>query len=305
MEQEIKNDTRYRFKTEEDYLDFLKTAENQGFKWSSGREPTEFAEEYKKNAKTMYINTEYGRLTYSTYFDERTTQVEYWDRKEEENKGDKKMKSNKEYKVILNDPAVILFKYNPFTMKEDKYVSKAHNEPFDPEKGLLMCLAKANGISHLDLKRILKNAKNQKKNSEVEKFKDISKEIENIKNDNPNNNIASIDINGITYTVNKTALTKVYTKEPSRSYPPEEYTEPETILISPKGRHRGQPFKFMVGDKCIVRDCNYYKYTTNAKAKECLNQIFTITEDKSDFAGSMYVVNGVEFSGAELEPVVK
>ena len=34
---------------------------------------------------------------------------------------------------------------------------------FDKEKGLLMCLAKANGYSHLDIKRMIKNAKIQNK----------------------------------------------------------------------------------------------------------------------------------------------
>ena len=46
-------------------------------------------------------------------------------------------------------------------MNGKKYVSKAHDEAFDEEKGLLMCLAKANGISHLELKRIIKGAKRQ------------------------------------------------------------------------------------------------------------------------------------------------
>lgn len=61
------------------------------------------------------------------------------------------------YKVIFNAPATILF------VDGKKYVSKAHDEPFDKEKGLLMCLAKANGISHLDLQRMIKNATVQEK----------------------------------------------------------------------------------------------------------------------------------------------
>ena len=48
-----------------------------------------------------------------------------------------------EYKVIFNKPATILF---------------VNGEDFDEEKGLLMCLAKANGISHAMLKKLLKNA---------------------------------------------------------------------------------------------------------------------------------------------------
>lgn len=55
--------------------------------------------------------------------------------------------------VIFNPPATILIKNGK------KYVSKAHDEEFDEEKGLLMCLAKASGITHLELKRMIKNAK--------------------------------------------------------------------------------------------------------------------------------------------------
>ena len=71
------------------------------------------------------------------------------------------MKRRKKVKVIFNDPATILF------VDDKKFVSKAHKEKFDEEKGLLMCIAKANGISHLELKRIIKNAQrpeNKKEN---------------------------------------------------------------------------------------------------------------------------------------------
>ena len=90
--------------------------------------------------------------------------------------------NNREYRVIINDPAVILFveEFNPITgiRSSKKYVSKAHNEKFDAEKGLLMCLAKANGISHLELKRMLKGAtgyKESKPKSEVKVVKTIIK----------------------------------------------------------------------------------------------------------------------------------
>lgn len=58
--------------------------------------------------------------------------------------------------VIFNNPVTILY------YKGKKYISKAHEEEFDEEKGLLMCLAKAQGISHSELKRMIKNAKRQK-----------------------------------------------------------------------------------------------------------------------------------------------
>lgn len=72
----------------------------------------------------------------------------------DETKRKNNMKKNKT-RVIFNKPLTILY------MNDKRYISKAHEEEFDEEKGLLMCLAKANGISHLELKRMLKNAQRQ------------------------------------------------------------------------------------------------------------------------------------------------
>lgn len=76
--------------------------------------------------------------------------------------GDIEREIHKDYiskhKVIFNPPATILI-----TPDGKKYVSKAHNEEFDEEKGLLMCLAKANGITHLELKRMIANAQRQER----------------------------------------------------------------------------------------------------------------------------------------------
>ena len=59
--------------------------------------------------------------------------------------------------LIFNPPATILI------INGKKYVAKAHEEEFDEEKGLLMCLAKANGYSHLDIKKMISGAKRQEK----------------------------------------------------------------------------------------------------------------------------------------------
>lgn len=59
-------------------------------------------------------------------------------------------------KVIFNEPATILI------VGENKIISKAYSEEFDEEKGLLVCIAKYFGISYQDIKRLLKNSKNQK-----------------------------------------------------------------------------------------------------------------------------------------------
>ena len=66
-------------------------------------------------------------------------------------------------RVIFNDPATIVW------IKGKKYVAKAHNEPFDEEKGLLMCLAKASGYKHSQLKKMLANATRQEKKKKGEK----------------------------------------------------------------------------------------------------------------------------------------
>lgn len=202
---------------------------------------------------------------------------------EKANKKGKKEKSemkNNKYTVIFNGPATILFVDRMIGCEKEKYVTKAYNEEFDAEKGLALALLKSFGISYLDLKRMLKNAKyqNKKEQSPKEKFEELSNQIKVTK--------------------------EMYFKEPTRN-PDIPKVKIEYRVVSPKGRHRGKPFAFQIGDKVVVRDCDYYKYITNSSAKTCLNQVFEITEDKSDFSGSMYLVNGCEFSGAELEPVVK
>lgn len=283
-EKKIKSDAYYKFNSKEDYIDFLETAEKDGLRWFGGQEPTnKDCINYYDGKVDFYINVDqdcylsYGAgftkhfaatlwtketpkgITASiiacdggTSYDKAIVSriIESFDRLKKE--GD-----FKEMKIIINEPAVVLIKNGK------KYVSKAHNEEFDAEKGLLMCLAKSNGISHLDLKRMLKSAAIQNKKVKKEKTE---------------NQV-------------KVAVEKIETK-----------TVEENEVISPKGRHRGKPFYFYVGDKVIIRDCDYYRNTTNAKAKALLNHIYEIQEDKSDFAGTVYVVNGVEFSGSELEP---
>ena len=67
------------------------------------------------------------------------------------------IQSNKidEMRVIFNNPTTILI------ANGKKYISKAHDEKFDEEKGLLMCLAKANGYTHANIKALLKSAQRQ------------------------------------------------------------------------------------------------------------------------------------------------
>lgn len=224
--------------------------------------------------------------------------LEFAESKDMINKGEKKVNN---YKFIFNDPATILF------VNGEKYVAKAHDEEFDCEKGALVCLMKSFGISHLDLKRMIKNAKVQSKEKKTstnkeeiyvngEKFEqpELDSEREKLYKDIPQRNIednmTKIPFHFDVPTSDIDSGFKVPMAE-------------EKVVVSPKGKKRGQPYKFFAGDKVIVRDCSYYKYTTNANAKQLLNKVWEIGQDNSDFAGSLYVINGFEFSGSELEPV--
>lgn len=76
------------------------------------------------------------------------------------NKGNTQPLKREKVELIYRNPATILI------VGKRKYVSKAHDEEFDKEKGLLMCLAKYFGITHLQLKRLIKIAKDQTPKSE-------------------------------------------------------------------------------------------------------------------------------------------
>lgn len=68
----------------------------------------------------------------------------------------------RDVRVIYNDPYTILYIDDVV-----KIVSKASAEPFDKEKGLLMCLAKAYGLTNCNLKRIIKNSIDMKEKKDI------------------------------------------------------------------------------------------------------------------------------------------
>lgn len=195
------------------------------------------------------------------------------------------MKTSK-YEVILNDPAVILFVNEVDPYRQSKYVSKAHNEPFDPEKGLLMCLAKANGISHLDLKRILKNAKDQKKT-----------ETKN----------AGVKVQSV---IIETSLKKQDDKEANGEVMVNTPANAECFkkAISPKGKHRGKSYRFSIGDIVVVRDCYSYKQENREDVEPMLNKELEISDFYVDKTGTIYYIIEFDkmnllFSGSELKPI--
>ena len=167
----IKTETYYKFNSKEDYIDFLKTAEKEGFEWFCGQKPTDKkCISYYDELCYFYINVDINHyLSYGNNSLNHSTAT-LWTRKTLTGIAtimldcDDEIRYNKndfkEMKIIINEPAVVLIKNGK------KYVSKAHDEEFDAEKGLLMCLAKANGVTHLDLKRMLKKATYQSKKLE-------------------------------------------------------------------------------------------------------------------------------------------
>ena len=68
-------------------------------------------------------------------------------------------------RIIFNKPATILY------ADGERYVTKAHQEEFDEEKGLALALLKAFGISYLDLQRLIKSATVQEKKVPKKKVK--------------------------------------------------------------------------------------------------------------------------------------
>lgn len=70
-------------------------------------------------------------------------------------------KKQQNTKVIFNNPATILF------YKGRKYVSIVQRgDKFSKEKGLLMCIAKANGFEYSDIKKLIDTAETFSPNKE-------------------------------------------------------------------------------------------------------------------------------------------
>lgn len=197
-----------------------------------------------------------------------------------ERKSMKNFKTNK-YRVIVNDPAVILFVTDGIHTAQ-KYVSKAHNEPFDVEKGLLMCLAKANGISHLDLKRMIKSAKVQKKQEKQEAKEEPIKWATDLEN-------------------------KVETHQEENINSKRFENEGTVDFVSPHGKHRGKPYTYEIADCVVVRDCYDYKYQNREDVVPLLNQEQVIEDVFEDGYTITYVIEmgdkRLVFAGSELEPI--
>lgn len=205
-------------------------------------------------------------------------------------------KTWRSYRVIINEPAVILFVDEVDPQRHFKYVSKAYNEEFDAEKGLLMCLAKANGISHLDLKRLLKQAKVQTKKE--------NKPVPDDVKDSVDYNVEHFEINGGTFERVAQAF--------GIKTPKKQMCKKGKILVkSPKGVGRGRPHIFNIGDKVVIRECFDYQHEHAVDVEPMLNEVWEIDDVYFYIDGSEYyqITNNDEkkmiFAGKELYPYNK
>ena len=131
-------------KTEELANEFLELADKFGFRWINGGEKLtsmNFWEFYKKN--TTYIM----RSNFDVSFENKITNYEIVEFNP--------LKITSTPQVTFDPPKTIL------TLKGKEFVSVAKDEPFDKEKGVLMCLAKANGFDYDKVSELVESAKKQ------------------------------------------------------------------------------------------------------------------------------------------------
>lgn len=193
-------------------------------------------------------------------------------------------------KVIFNDPATILF------VDGKKYISKAHDEDFDKEKGLMACLLKSFGISYLDLQRMIKSAKVQNR-KEPPKDKEPQKQWTKEEIITAYRDKAEDEL--------RDELEKQ--KTASKRWDNEPQITNIKKTVSPCGKHRGKPYQFTTGDLVLVRDCYSYKCQRAEDVLNLLNKELEICGIFEDDFTKFYAVgyNGEHymFAGSELEPV--
>lgn len=135
-------------KTEELANEFLELAEGFGLKWASGHKLTENNKYNEYNEKTCYVIS--PSVCAVVYADNEWFMAHYVKMIEF-----KSLKTNSTPQVTFDPPKTIL------TLNGEEFVSIAKDKPFDKEKGVLMCLAKANGFDYDKVSELVENAKKQ------------------------------------------------------------------------------------------------------------------------------------------------
>lgn len=88
--------------------------------------------------------------------------------------------TNDEVELIKEAPDKLIFKGNETILIKDgkEYVSKCQDgDAYDKEKGLLLCLAKANGVNYADLQKMIDGAEDKNMEMAIEAVKNIGERL--------------------------------------------------------------------------------------------------------------------------------
>ena len=146
-------------------------------------------------------------------------------------------------KIIFNNPATIVY-----MLDGSRYVTKAHQEEFDAEKGLALALLKAFGISYLDLQRLIKSATVQEKKAPKKKV-ETKVDKSTPKTEKPKKKC-----------IGRVEQTVEVTNSEGQRY---------TIH---KGKRRGVGQKLQFGDSVLVRLCKVYDYEEIETVRELIGR---------------------------------
>jgi len=137
-------------KTEELANEFLELADGFGLKWTSGDKLTEYNNYNEYEKETCYFVRSFVRSFIMFYGIKKWSISNGYEIVEFNS-----LKSNSTAQVTFDPPKTIL------TLNGKEFVSVAKDKPFDKEKGVLMCLAKANGFDYEKVSELVASAKKQ------------------------------------------------------------------------------------------------------------------------------------------------
>lgn len=225
-------------------------------RWNGGLErPTLYVPPYPSKKGFYYIYTHSTGMTWNS--DDSVCGAIHWkpikplELSEDFKTFMKDIKNKKEKKtmdididierIIFNKPATILY------ADGERYVTKAHQEEFDAEKGLALALLKAFGISYLDLQRLIKSATVQEKKAPKKKV-ETKVDKSTPKTEKPKKKCVGrveqtveIEKDGSKYTIHK-------------------------------GKRRGVGQKLQFGDSVLVRLCKVYDYEEIETVRELIGR---------------------------------
>lgn len=186
-----------------------------------------------------------------------------------------------DFKVIINPPAVILFKNGK------KYVAKAQDEPFDAERGLAIALLRSFGIGYSDLQKMLReaNRKNIRAYPVPDTFEPLIFDKPKPKRGRPRK------------------IVKDETPKQKRAVGRPRKVKQDTAKVK---RPVGRPRKFRKGDIIAIKEQRTYKYAkiNNRANNRLFRDIYEVTA-VDDYNNGVFV-NGLGwFLPSEVELIEK